>query len=136
MQLQEASGEERVQGRVRREDRRRFSRVVLGPRALVLAQGRALTYVLRDLSLGGASLSGPSIERRQPCELVIPRAGQEPLRLKARVRRSSVNVRDPGIAVRFEALDEEAKDAIQSLLLEELERVEAMRRAQLQFGGS
>lgn len=107
-----------------REERRLFARARVVATATVWVRGLCKgSYIVENLSWGGAQLSGgPQIRVGDDVKLVVelPRG---PVDVKGHVLRSEAQARDFAIAVRFDELPRKTRDAIGVAVGEALENV-------------
>ena len=113
------------------QDRRVFVRARVAATATAWVRGLCKgSYIVENLSLGGAQLSGgPAIRVGEEIKLILELA-RGPIEVRGPVLRSQARARDASIAVRFNMLSRRAREALGGAVAEALEeaaRDSAMR---------
>lgn len=106
-----------------RSERRLFARARVVATATVWVRGLCKgSYIVENLSWGGAYLSGgPAIRAGEDVKVVIE-LEKGPAEVRARVLRSEAQVRDASLALRFEEPSRRARDAIGAAVADALAR--------------
>ncbi|MFH0899764.1 MAG: PilZ domain-containing protein [Pseudomonadota bacterium] len=107
-----------------RRERRKHPRCEVVASAIVLTRCRfAGTFVVQDLSAGGALLIGdPRLEQGERIRLLLQLPGMKGIGLSAEVVRTEDRGREHSFAVAFRQPSAPAEDAIQEIVLSTLER--------------
>jgi CheY-like chemotaxis protein len=107
-----------------RNERRLFARARVAATATVWVRGLCKgSYIVENLSWGGAFLSGgPAIREGEEVKVVIELA-KGPVEVRGRVLRSEAQARDASLAVRFDEPSRRAREAIGAAVADALERV-------------
>ncbi len=107
-----------------RNERRLYARARVVATATVWVRGLCKgSYIVENLSWGGAYLSGgPAIREGEDVKVILelPRG---PVEVRGRVLRSEAQARDAALAVRFDEPARRARDAIGAAVGEALEKV-------------
>jgi CheY-like chemotaxis protein len=105
------------------QERRLYARARVGATATVWVRGLCKgSYIVENLSWGGAYLSGgPSIRASDEVKVVL-QLPHGPVETRGHVLRSEPQARDWALAVRFDELPRKTRDAIGAAVGEALER--------------
>lgn len=107
-----------------RSERRLFARARVVATATVWVRGLCKgSYIVENLSWGGAYLSGgPALREDDEAKIVIE-LDSGPIEVRGHVLRSEAQARDASVAIRFDEPTRRARDAIGAAVAAALERV-------------